>query len=267
MTVWLKHGLNNDVWADFRWNFEALPCSEWKLIVLKCNCWSINTNDPFSVIFDFGWLIVLSPPLTTVNDSQDVVVGCWQASRSLSRSGPLQMFKGNFLVLEGYPATGRPALCVSCTVVFGSQAFMTPCLCAVARLTFPLIWLQWLLFIIALYSILHGSGEKVKKWVQSSLGEERGSFFYSVPRERKCLTGNSQSKHSVSELWGHLVSTSFHPVSVLSRGSVHSPFEICCSGKSTEDQRTEGPKKLCVLELILHNRLQLAPDPNWDEHK
>lgn len=58
-----------------------------------------------------------------------------------SLRGPLQMFKGTFLVLVGYAESGRPSLCVSCSVVFGSRAYMTPCVCTLASLTFLLVWL------------------------------------------------------------------------------------------------------------------------------
>lgn len=75
---------------------EASPCSEWMLIFLNCNCSPINTNYHLSVMYDSGRLIVLSSPLTTVTDNQDIIVGCWLALHRVAWCGLLQMFKGTF---------------------------------------------------------------------------------------------------------------------------------------------------------------------------
>lgn len=56
---------------------ETLPCS------VNADSPSINTNDHLSVIFDSGWLIAFSPPLTTINDSKDIIVGFWLALLSI----------------------------------------------------------------------------------------------------------------------------------------------------------------------------------------
>lgn len=109
------------------------------LIVLKSNHWSINTKDHLRVIFDSGWLILLSRLLTTVTDNQDIIVGCWVALHSISWNGLLQMW------------TPLP-VSVSCTVVFGSQAYMTPCLGITGQTNFPSPLTSVTVFFIVLHS-------------------------------------------------------------------------------------------------------------------
>ena len=81
------------------------------------------------MIYGPEWLTLLKSPLTTVTDNQDIIVGCLLVLHRVACCGLLEKLKGTFLVLVGYTETGHPSLCLSCSVVFGSQAFMTPCLC------------------------------------------------------------------------------------------------------------------------------------------
>lgn len=67
--------------------------------------------------------------------------------------------------------------------------------------------------------------ERNRKAFYSVLKRERFFFFFF---SLETILLNSRSL----DFWGHSVSTSSHPGSAPSKGSLHTPFQICRSGKS-----------------------------------
>lgn len=159
--------------------------------------------------------------------------------------------------------TGRPSLCVSCGVWLPGLHDTMPL--STGQPNFPSHLTSVTAFIIVLHSLLHSSGEKMKKWVQSSRGQEQESFFTASSGESVSLeTLRANSRSLDAEV------IPFQPrftLGLLCPGDHFTPHFKYAAVASPLRPVNKGTDKGRAAELLLHNRLQLVLNPNGDEHK